>query len=109
MSNQIFRSEMPKDKLWELIELNGIKNEKCIIINNESYKRGIFNKSIPDFFELCKQHYHRSKQYYITRDLTYNTFITVLRQICNLHKIKYTSQIKYQKSKYSIYYFIYYE
>ena len=109
MSNQIFKNELPKELFLNLIELNGIKSNKCLIINNEAYKRGLFNGSILSFFELCKEYYHISKHYYLTRNMTYNNFVTVVRQLCNYHNIKYTSQIKYQKSKYSIYYYIYYE
>jgi hypothetical protein len=107
MSTQIFKRAISNDKLIELLDDIGMKNEKFYIINNESYKRGLFTSSIPNFIEHCKPYYHISKQKYLERKLTYNSFTTILRQICNFNKIKYTSQIKYDKSNYSIIYYVY--
>ena len=39
--------------------------------------------------------------------LTYNSFTTIIRQICKYNQITYTSQIKYDKSTYEIVYYIY--
>ena len=109
MSAQIFKKQIPNNNFIELLEDIGTKTEKYYIINNESYKRGLFTNSIPGFIESCKPFYHLSKQKYLERKLTYNSFTTVLRQICNYNKIKYTSQIKYDKSNYDIVYYIYFE
>ena len=48
------------------------------------------------------------RQKYLDKKLTYNSFTTVLRQICNFNKVKYVSQIKYDKSTYDIVYYIYF-
>jgi hypothetical protein len=109
MSAQIFKKQVPDETFIELLEDIGAKTEKYYIINNESYKRGLFTNSIPGFIEGCKPFYHLSKQKYLERKLTYNSFTTVLRQICNYNKMKYTSQIKYDKSNYDIVYYIYFE
>jgi hypothetical protein len=44
----------------------------------------------------------------LERKMNYNSFVTILRQICNFNKIIYTSQIKYDKSKYDIIYHIFF-
>ena len=108
MSSQIFKNKIPNELLFALIEENAIKNDKCYVINNNSYKKGMFNESIPKFLEECKPYYHISKLKYLERKINYNFFITILRQICNFNKITYTSQIKYDKSQYDIIYYIYY-
>jgi hypothetical protein len=108
MSTQIFKKQIPNETFIALLDDIGAKNEKYYIINNESYKRGLFTNSIPKFIEDCKPYYHNSKQKYLERKLTYNSFTTVLRQICNFNKFKYTSQIKYDKSNYDIIYYIYF-
>jgi hypothetical protein len=107
MSTQIFKKHIPDEKFIALLQDIGKKAEKYYIINNESYKRGLFTNSIPNFIEECKPFYHISKQKYLERKLTYNSFTTILRQICNYKNLKYTSQIKYDKSKYDIIYYIY--
>ena len=94
MSSQIFKNNIPNDYLIQLLEDIAIKTDKCYIINNIAYKKGIFSDAIPRFLEKCKPYYHISKRVYLDRKLSYNSFITILRQICNFNKITYTSQIK---------------
>jgi hypothetical protein len=108
MSSQIFKNKIPNDELLQLLEDIAIKTDKCYIINNIAYKKGIFNDAIPRFLEKCKPYYYISKRVYLERKLNYNAFITILRQICNFNKITYTSQIKYDKSQYDIIYYIYF-
>ena len=74
----------------------------------DSFKKGIYKDLIPKFLENCKSYYHISKRKYLEKELTFNSFITVLRQICNFNNITYTSKIKYDKSSYFITYYIYF-
>jgi hypothetical protein len=108
MSSQIFKNKIPNEYLIKLLEEIAVKTDKYYIINNITYKKGIFNNTIPIFLEACKPYYHISKRVYLERKLNYNAFITILRQICNFNKITYTSQIKYDKSQYDIIYYIYF-
>jgi hypothetical protein len=108
MSTQIFKKNVPTESLYSLLDEICLKNDKYYIFNNNSYKKGIFNNSITDFIEECKPYYHISKQKYLERKLTYNSFTTILRQICKFNKITHTSQIKYDKSTYDIIYYIYF-
>ena len=107
-SSQIFKNSFPNEILIKLLDNIALKTDKCYVINNNSYKKGIFNETIVKFIEDCKPFYHLSKQKYLERKLTYNSFVTILRQICNYNKITYTSQIKYDKSTYNIVYYIYF-
>ena len=106
--SQIFKSKIPTDILFKLLDNIATKDEKKYIVDNNSYKKGILNNSIDEFLENCKPYYFLSKKKYLEKKITYNSLITVIRQICNYNEIKYTSQIKYDKSKYSILYFIYF-
>ena len=108
MSSQIFKNPIPNDLLIKLLDEIAIKSDKCYVINNNSYKKGVFNDNIIKFIDACKPYYHLSKRKYLERKLTYNSFITIVRQICNFNKITYTSQIKYDKSAYDIVYYIYF-
>jgi hypothetical protein len=108
MSTQIFKNSFPNEILINLLDNIALKTDKCYVINTASYKKGVFNETISKFIEECKPFYHLSKQKYLERKLTYNSFVTVLRQICNYNKITYTSQIKYDKSTYNIVYYIYF-
>jgi len=108
MSIQIFKKHIPNELLFQLLDSICLKNEKHYTYNVEAFKRGIFKESIQKFIEECKPYYHLSKKKYLEKKITYNSFTTILRQICNFNKITYTSQIKYDKSSYSIIYYFYY-
>ena len=43
MSSQIFKNNIPNELLFALINDIAIKTEKCYVINNNAYKKGIFN------------------------------------------------------------------
>ena len=108
MSSQIFKEQVPNELLIKLLDDIAVKTEKCYVINNNSYKKGMFNTIITDFITQCIPYYHLSKRKYLERKLSYNSFITIIRQICNFNKITYTYQIKYDKSSYDIMYYIYF-
>ena len=107
MSIQLFKQNIPNNILFDLLDIICIKNDKYYIFDICSFKKGIFNNEIENFIEKCKFYYHKSKQKYLERKITYNNFTTILRQICNFNRIKYASQIKYDKSSYNILYYIY--
>jgi len=108
MSTQIFKNQIPKILLFDLLDKICLKNEKHYTLNSDSFKKGVYNEEIPQFLEVCKPYYHISKRKYLETKLTYKSFTTILRQICNHNKITYTSQIKYDKSTYDILYYIYF-
>lgn len=108
MSTQIFKNTVPNYILFELFDKICLKNEKHYTFDFNSFKRGTYNQDIQQFLKACTPYYHLSKRKYLEKPLTYNSFTTVLRQICNFNNITYTSQIKYDKSKYDIIYYIYY-
>lgn len=108
MTSQIFKEHIPNEMFFKLLENIAMKNDKYYSINKNSYKKGIFDNSIIEFIEQCKPYYYLSKRKYLDRKITYNSFITIVRQICNFNNITYTSQIKYDKSVYDIWYYIYF-
>jgi len=108
MSTQIFKKNVPNETLFNLLDSICFKNEKHYTLNAESYRRGVFKEIIQKFIIDCVTYYHISKRKYLERKLTYNSFTTILRQICNYNKITYTSQIIYDKSTYGIVYYVYY-
>lgn len=108
MSTQIFKNEIPSNIFFELLNKICIKTEKYYLFNNNSFKKGIFNGEIQKFIDFCVPYYHISKRKYLERKLTHNSFVTIIRQICNFNKIIYTYQTKYDKSTYDIVYYIYF-
>lgn len=107
MTSQIFKTKIPHSLLIDFLEENANKTDKCFILSHDVYKKAIYNNSIHTFLEKCKSHYYMSKKKYIDRKLTYNSFVTVIRQICKINDISIVSEIKYDKSTYNIIYYIY--
>ena len=107
-TSQIFKKPVPTELLFSLLENICVKQNKHYVFNNISFKKGVFNNDISTFIEECKPYYHLSKQKYIDKKLTYNSFTTILRQICKCNNITYTYQIKYEKSGYDIIYDVYF-
>ena len=108
MSTQIFKNKIPSEKIFLLLDLLCIKNNKHYVFDLNSFKKGVFTQDINIFLEECKPYYHISKQKYLENKITYNSFTTVLRQICNFNKVIFTSQIKYDKSNYETIYYIFF-
>ena len=111
MSSQIFKQNISNSLLFQLLDDIAVKNVKdCFyFVDHNVYKKGVFTKKIEEFYKICRPFYHISKRKYLDKKLTYNSFITVIRQICNSNKLTYTSQIKYNKSIYDIVYTISYK
>jgi hypothetical protein len=108
MSSQIFKTPIPNELFFNLLNDIAFKIDNYYMINNDAYKKGIFNNKIQGFINECIPYYHKSKLKYLEKKNTYNSFITVVRQICKFNKITYTSKIKYDRSSYDIIYYIYF-
>jgi hypothetical protein len=109
MLNQIFKQPVPNNILFSF--LNNICHQKTntyYILNKSAYKKADLNNYLTLFCNDIKSYYYDSKTYYLDRHLTYNKFITLIRQICKHNHISYSSKIKYDKSNYEITYYIYY-
>jgi hypothetical protein len=103
--NQILKDKV--EILNDFIISIGIKENNYIIINENVFKKALYNNLIVPFYTNIEKYYYESKKYYLQRDITYNGFITVLRQISKKNEIQYKSQIKYANSKHSIEYYFY--
>ena len=100
--SQIFQFSFPTDKFFDFLEKYCSKNKNQFIFSKDAFKRAKLDEGIAPFCEELKN-------FYLERDMIYKNFVTVIRQICKYHHIPFTSSIKYNKSKYDIYYFIYQE
>ena len=106
--SQIFKSKLPNSKLLDFLDKICIKTKNYYFVNNIAFKKAIYNELICSFFNECNIYYHLSKHKYLEK-LTYNSFTTILRQICNFNKISFTSKIKYDNSHYEIQYYVYFQ
>ena len=107
MTNQIIKKVIPINILLSILKHNSRKNEKYYIISKSFYKHLIYHNYLNDFIEQLKNYYYESKQYYLTREMNYKGFLTLIRQICKNNNLTFTSKIKYNNSNYEIEYYIY--
>ena len=106
MSDQIFTKPIPVKIMFDFLDKYAIKT-KYYLVNKDTFKKAKFNNDIDIFCNNIKTYYYNCKQFYVTRTQNYKTFITILRQICKYNHLPFTSKIKYDKSNYEIYYYIY--
>ena len=106
---QIFRKTIPSVILFAILEKICLKTEKYFFIDYNCYKTMVYHEYHIPFLEKVKSYYHNSKQFYTNRKFSYNSFVTIVRQIARINDIVFTSQIRYNESKYNIDYFVYHE
>ena len=108
MLTQIFKTQISIDLLFELLEKVCIKTDKYYLVDMNAYRKLLYYNIYDDFSSQIINNYHLSKQFYVTRKISYNSFTNIIRQICKSNNIMFTSQIKYNESQYNIDYMIYY-
>jgi hypothetical protein len=107
MLKQIFKKNVPQKLLFDLLEQICLKTDKYYMIDMNAYKKMLFYKLNEPLVKELEDYYHASKMFYIQREMTYNSFINIVRHICKINNIIYTSEMKYNESKYTIVYNIY--
>jgi hypothetical protein len=123
-NNQIFKYEIPLYVFYEFLIKNSYNSrnnstsdsdsendtesiiETEIFFNKETYKRSKLNNSLEIFLHFIKPYYYSSKVKYIDECNNYKKLSTIIRQICNLHKIYYENKVKYILSNYEKEYII---
>ena len=108
MNSKIFKERVPLTILYNLLDLIALKKDNYYVVDMNAYKKMIYNEYHMNFCNTLKQYYHKGKHFYLERKMTYNSFTTILRQICKQEEIMFTSKINYNKSKYNIDYTIFY-
>ena len=107
MLNQIFKTQVDIQLIFDLLEKICIKTAKYYLVDMNAYRKLVYYEYYEPFSKLILNNYHLSKQFYITRKLTYNSLTNIIRQICKSNNIMFTSNLKYNESQYNIDYMIY--
>ena len=106
MKNQIFKTIIEPNILWDFIKNNGEQKEDYYIFNKSLYKKAVFRETITPFILLLEPYYYESKKHYLYRKMDYIKFITIIRQLCNSIGVNYDTQLVYNNSTYEIVYSI---
>jgi len=106
---QIFKKSIPNLDFFIFLDTICLRTEKYFLFDLNAFKKLIFYGSYDEFKTDLMEYYYPSKLFYIERELTYNSFTNILRQICKNNNILFTSEVKYINSKYTIIYYIYFD
>lgn len=109
--NKTIKKNFPNNLLTDILDqiCSYDNKNKFYILNNESYKKGQMQNIITTFINNIKPYYNNSKLHYLERNITFKSFLTIIRQICKAQDILYNIKMNYVKSKYELIYSIYYE
>ena len=110
-SDKLFKKLVP----WEYMQI--LLSEICpllslnrlFVIDLNVYKKMIFLEKHYAFLESLKPYYRMEKHFYLTREFTYNSFMTIVRQICKSHKQPFHTELKFGRAFHNMVYFIPYE
>ena len=105
--SQIFKKAVPLKILYDLLEIYTQHNSKYYLVNDVFFKKLKFDDVLNNFLQAIKPYYFESKKFYVERNINYVRFTTIIRQICKFHGLHFSSKILYDRSKYSINYYIY--
>lgn len=104
--SQVFREPPSINCLQNIIECFGTKERDEFMIDYVTYKKIIFHKVYVDWLEELLPYYYNSKKFYITRNFSFNSFITIIRQLCKFfgkdYRYTYDRNQNYQHLKYFI-------
>lgn len=104
---QIFKLQPDCDIIYKFLKNLADKYDNYYIINYHTFNRSKLNGNFKKLIDYLLPLYYKSKQFYLTRELKYTYFLTIIRQICKSCSILYNYKIKYLSSKYMIEYYFY--
>jgi hypothetical protein len=107
MNNKIFKNTIPRQFLWDFLKLNFDETDTHFQVTTYLFHKMEYNQQLEGFITFLKPFYHNSKRKYIERQINYKSFLTIIRQLCNTHQIKYNTKLVYNKSTYEIEYSIF--
>jgi len=110
MSEQLFKKNISNERFYnflqEFCDEETINKSKYFVLSKSAYKKLKYKNLLLPFCEEMKDYYHISKSKYIDNVKTFNQFVTIIRQICNVNDIVYVNKVAYIKSIYEPVYYI---
>lgn len=107
--DQLFCKPMDMHELRAFLDKITHATNGSYLIGYHAFKKLVFHELHTEFRDLLRPYYHKSKQYYIERDLSYKSFITIIRQVCKYNGIQITSRVRYVESNYTNEYTVFME
>lgn len=106
MVNKLWKHEMPRelvlsflrDHFQTMTDITEDISYTTYRITLEDFKRLVLNHALQPWLDKCMPYYYPSKQYYLTRTMTYPSFATILRQCARHYGWQFSSACSYRQS-----------
>lgn len=97
------------DKICSSMEGRGVEQGIRIYyyISDYEYRKMVFDGLHIDFLKSIQSYYSPFFSRYYEREFTYNSFKTIVRQICKIHGIRHEKQNTVLHSEITVSYYIY--
>lgn len=105
--NELFKRQISYKIIYNLLYDICIQEKNYLIFNLIQFKKLKFYSKLDNILFYLKPFYKETKHKYIENGCKYKGFVTILRQLCKLHNIKYMNKITYDHSNYTITYYFY--
>ena len=92
----VFCQEVPYEVMVKHLALLSVFHETHYVVDHSMYKTLIFQGLDMLFLQELKPYYAQSQ--YLTREFTYKSFLTILRQICRANGFTYYTKNQYDRS-----------
>jgi len=106
-NNQLFLKNVENELLVELLDKICQRKNNCYCLDQNAFRKMLFHGYDKDFCNSITEYYYPSKQFYVTRTMTYKSFTNIVRQVCKHNNIMFNSSIRYSNSDYMIEFYIY--
>lgn len=109
-NHKLFRSPVPIDLLYTLLDQIAIKKTKYYILDENCFRSLLYKPELYHaFVNDVSPFYHTSKAFYITRTHeTINSFMTAINQICKHQGVQVEHKPIYRDGIKTHEYYIYY-
>lgn len=97
--NQLFRSVPDHRVLFSYLDEVCVRNTEFFVIDDVTYKRMKYDDRIFALYKYLIPFYHIAKQKYVLASATQAGFLTILRQLCRLFSLQYTTKVVYKGGK----------
>jgi hypothetical protein len=105
--NMFFKA-IPPQMLFDVLEQVCVKREEYYIFNMLAFRSLQYRNLYPEFASKILPYYRPHYQEFVTRPLSYSSFVVILRHICRMNNIRFDTKANYGAPCYNIDYYVYY-
>ena len=105
--SNMFYSTIPPQLLFDVLEQVCIIRDEYYIFNILAFRSLKYRNLYPAFANHILSYYRPHYQSFVTRPLTYKSFVTILRHICKMNNIRFDCKDNYSSPGYNIDYYVY--